>query len=121
MAFTSVKEVVATAADASPAQFDEWRRAWRATTDAGATEPLLTFIARERGLGEEVFVQRLAKTLGWPDLEIAKLVIEDEVRGASFHQNRLPIFSAPDRDRQRRDAGGGQRSVRRRDDERGAV
>jgi len=80
MAFTSVKEVVATAADASPAQFDEWRRAWRATVDAGATEPLLTFIARERGLGEEVFVQRLAKTLGWPHLEIAKLVIEDEVR-----------------------------------------
>ena len=80
MAFSSVKNLVATVADASPAQFDDWRRSWRAAADAGATETLLTFIARERGLGEEAFMQRLAATLGWPHLDLAKLSIDDDVR-----------------------------------------
>ena len=80
MAFSSVKNLVATVADASPAQFDDWRRTWRAAADAGSTEPLLTFIARERGVGEDAFIQKLAAALGWPYLDLAKLTIEDEVR-----------------------------------------
>ena len=80
MAFSSVKNLVATVADASPAQFDDWRRSWRAAADAGATETLLTFVARERGVGEDVFLQRLAASLGWPHLDLTKLTIEDDVR-----------------------------------------
>ena len=80
MAFSSVKNLVATVADASPAQFDDWRKSWRAATDAGSTEPLLTFVARERGIGEDAFIQKLAAALGWPYLDLAKLTIEDEVR-----------------------------------------
>ena len=80
MAFSSAKNLVATVADASPAQFDDWRRTWRAAADAGSTEPLLTFIARERGVGEDAFIQKLAAALGWPYLDLAKLTIEDEVR-----------------------------------------
>jgi len=80
MAFNSVKHIVATVAEAPPAQFDEWRRSWRAAADAGSPEPLLTFIARERGVSEDVFMQRLAATLGWPHVDLSKLVVEDEVR-----------------------------------------
>src|ERR1017187_10983865 len=80
MAFSSVKNLVATVADASPAQFDDWRKSWRAAADAGATETLLTFAARERGGGEDVFLQRLAASLGWPHLDLTKLTIEDDVR-----------------------------------------
>ena len=80
MAFNSVKHLVATVADASPAQFDDWRKSWRAAADAGSTEPLLSFIARERGLSEDVFNQRLASQLTWPYLDLGKLTIEDEVR-----------------------------------------
>jgi len=80
MAFGSVKNLVATVAEASPGQFDEWRRTWRAAADAGSTEPLLTFVARERGVAEDVFLQRLAAALGWPYLDLGKLTIEDEVR-----------------------------------------
>ncbi len=80
MAFSSVRNLVATVAEASPAQFDDWRKSWRAAADAGSTEPLLTFVARERGLAEDVFMQRLATALGWPYLDLAKLTIEDEVR-----------------------------------------
>src|ERR1035437_3872782 len=80
MAFSSVKNLVATVADASPAQFDDWRKSWRAAADAGSTEPLLTFVARERGMGEDALVQKLAAALGWPYLDLAKLTVEDDVR-----------------------------------------
>ena len=80
MAFNSVKHIVATVAETTPTQFDEWRKSWRAAADAGSPEPLLSFIARERGVSEDVFTQRLATTMGWPYLDLAKLTIEDEVR-----------------------------------------
>ena len=80
MAFGSVKNLVATVAEASPAQFDDWRKSWRAAADAGSAEPLLTFVARERGVAEDLFMQRLATALGWPYLDLAKLTIEDDVR-----------------------------------------
>ncbi|MBW8864895.1 MAG: Flp pilus assembly complex ATPase component TadA [Verrucomicrobia bacterium] len=96
MAFSSVKTLVATAAEASPAQFDDWRRSWRAAADAGSPEPLLTFVARERGVAEDVFLQRLAVALGWPYLELAKLTIEDEVRDKlttkiAFQYSVMPV------------------------------
>ena len=80
MAFNSVKNLVASVADASPTQFDDWRRSWRAAADAGSMDTLLTFIARERGLGEDAFLQKVAATLGWPHLDLGKLTIENEVR-----------------------------------------
>ncbi|HTR40909.1 MAG TPA: GspE/PulE family protein [Pseudomonadales bacterium] len=80
MAFGSIKNVVASAAGATPIQFDDWRKSWRAATASGSTEPLLTFIARECGLAEDVFMQKLAGSLGWPYLEINKLSIPAEAR-----------------------------------------
>ena len=80
MAFSPVKNLVASVAEASPDQFDDWRKSWRAAADAGSTEPLLTFIARERGVAEDVFVQRLATTLGWPYIDLSKLTMPTEAR-----------------------------------------
>ncbi|HEV2327401.1 MAG TPA: ATPase, T2SS/T4P/T4SS family [Verrucomicrobiae bacterium] len=80
MAFTSIKDVVASAAQASPKQIDDWRASWRTATAAGSTEPLLTFIARESGLAEDVFMQKLAGSLGWPYLELAKMGVPTEAR-----------------------------------------
>ena len=80
MGFSSVKNLVATVADATPAQFDDWRKSWRAAADGGSTEPLLTFVARERGVAEDVFLQKLAQTLGWPFLDLPKLTIPAEAR-----------------------------------------
>ena len=96
MPFSSVKNLVATVADATPAQFDDWRRSWRAAADAGSAEPLLTFIARERGVGEDAFMQRLAAVLGWPHLDLGKLTVEDEVRNKlttkiAFQYSVLPV------------------------------
>jgi type II secretion system protein E len=80
MAFNSVKNLVASVAEASPSQIDDWQKTWRTAVDGGSTEPLLSFVARERGVGEDVFVQRLAASLGWPYLELPKLSISNEAR-----------------------------------------
>jgi type II secretion system protein E len=80
MAFSPVKNLVAEVAEASPSQFDDWQKTWRAAVDAGSAEPLLTFVARERGVAEDVFVQRLAAKLGWPFLDLPKLPVSTEAR-----------------------------------------
>src|SRR5579863_628646 len=80
MAFNSVKNLVATVAEASPAQFNDWQKTWSTAADGGSPEPLLTFVARERGVGEDIFMQRLAAALGWPYLDLPKLAIATEAR-----------------------------------------
>jgi type II secretion system protein E len=86
---------VATVAEATPAQFDDWRKAWRAAADAGSAEPLLTFIARERGVAEDVFIQKLATALGWPYLDLPKLTVENEVRGKLSTKIAFQYFVLP--------------------------
>ncbi|HEU5397050.1 MAG TPA: GspE/PulE family protein [Verrucomicrobiae bacterium] len=80
MAFSSVKNLIASVAEVPPAQFDDWRKAWRASVDSGSTEPLLSFVARERGVTEDAFTQKLAAALGWPYLDLSKHTIENESR-----------------------------------------
>ena len=41
---------------------------------------MLSFVARERGVAEDVFTQRLAATLGWPYLDLPKLAIAADAR-----------------------------------------
>ncbi len=95
MAFSPVRNLVATVAEASPAQFDVWRRSWRAAADGGSTEPLLSFVARERGLAEDVFTQRLATALGWPYLDLPKLTVENEVRNKLSTKIAFQYFVLP--------------------------
>ena len=95
MAFSPVRNLVATVAEASPAQFDDWRKSWRAAADAGSAESLLTFVARERGVAEDVFVQKLATALGWPYLDLPKLVVENEVRGKLSTKIAFQYFVLP--------------------------
>jgi type II secretion system protein E len=95
MPFNSVKNLVASVAEASPDQFDNWRTAWRASADNGASEPLLSFIARERGVAEDVFVQRLATALGWPFVDLHKFTVPTEARNkistkVAFQYSVLP-------------------------------
>ena len=95
MAFSPVRNLVATVAEATPAQFDDWRKAWRAAVDAGSGEPLLTFVARERGVAEDVFIQKLATALGWPYLDLPKLTVENEVRGKLSTKIAFQYFVLP--------------------------
>ncbi len=95
MAFSSVRNLMATVADTSATQVEDWRKAWRASSEAGGTETLLAFMARERGLAEDVFLQRLAKELGWPYLDLPKLNVEASIRAklttkVAFQYSILP-------------------------------
>jgi type II secretion system protein E len=95
MAFSSAKNLIASIAETTPGQFDDWRKSWRTAADGGSAEPLLSFVARERGVAEDVFTQRLAATLGWPYLDLPKLAIPTEARNkistkVAFQYSALP-------------------------------
>jgi type II secretion system protein E len=95
MAFSSAKNLIATVADATPAQFDDWRKAWHTAATGGSTEPLLTFIARERGVAEDVFLQKLAAAIGWPFVDLHKHTVPAEARNkistkVAFQYSVLP-------------------------------
>src|SRR6516162_11282693 len=80
MAFVSLKEFLSRMGLASPDQFEEWSKAWKIAVEGGSTETLLGFICRERGLAEDVFLQKLAQSLNWPFLDLAKLKVPPEAR-----------------------------------------
>ena len=80
MGFGPVKNLIASVADATPVQFDNWRKSWRAAVASGSAEPLLGFIARERGVPEDAFLQKLAQTLGWLFLDLPKHTTPPEAR-----------------------------------------
>ena len=79
MAFTSLKSVFARAALASPHQVDSWSKAWRSAADNGSTEPRLTFFAREAGLSDDAFLQKLGESLGWSYVELKTVTVPSEV------------------------------------------
>ena len=80
MAFVSLKDFLARMGLAAPEQFDEHSKAWRVAVDSGSQESLLAFICRERGVAEDVFLQKLAQALNWPFLELPKLEIPQQAR-----------------------------------------
>lgn len=95
MAFNSVKDLFATIVGATPDEIAELRKAWQIAAENGSQETLLAFICRERGMAEDVFLQRLAESLNWPFLELSKLTIETEARSkistkVAFQYSVLP-------------------------------
>ena len=78
MSFTSIKNVFAQAALATPEQFTTWAKAWRVAVENGSQEPMLPFFSRERGLSEEQFLQQLGQALGWPYIDLPKVTVPTE-------------------------------------------
>jgi type II secretion system protein E len=95
MALSSAKNLITTVSGATPARFDDWRKAWRAAATGGSTEPLLTFVARESGMAEDVFLQKLAAAIGWPFIDLHKHTVPAEARNkistkVAFQYSVLP-------------------------------
>ncbi len=80
MAFVSLKEFLGQMGLTTPAQFDEYSKAWRVAALNGSQESLLAFICRERGVAEDAFLQQLAKALGWSYLDLPRINIPTEAR-----------------------------------------
>lgn len=95
MAFVSLREFLSLTGLATPEQFAEWTKAWKVAVENGSSETLLSFITRERGLAEDVFLQKLAEALHWPYLDLAKLKVPAEARNristkVAFQYSVLP-------------------------------
>jgi type II secretion system protein E len=76
-------------------QFDEWNKAWKVAVESGSQETLLAFICRERGLAEDVFLQKLGQAMNWPFLDLPKLKVPAEARNristkVAFQYSVLP-------------------------------
>ena len=80
MAFNSVKILFASVLGVMPDQYEEVQKAWRVAVENGSQDSFLSFLARELGLPEDTFLQRLAAGLNWPYLDLTKLAPENEVR-----------------------------------------
>jgi type II secretion system protein E len=95
MAFNSVKILFASVLGVMPDQYEEVQKAWRVAVENGSQDSFLTFMARELGLPEDVFLQRLAAGLNWPFVELSRLTMETEARAkistkVAFQYNVLP-------------------------------
>jgi type II secretion system protein E len=80
---------------ATAERLQEWTKAWRVAVENGSQESLLTFICRERGVAEDVFLQQLAQALKWPYLDLPKLTVPTEARNrispkVAFQYSVLP-------------------------------
>src|SRR5215204_6031308 len=95
MALISIKNLLAESELATPAQFEDCNKAWRVAVDSGSQDSLLSFICRERGFSEEVFLQQLAKTLGWTYLELAKMDPQPESRNKISTKVAFQYFALP--------------------------
>ena len=98
MALTSIKQILADADLASPGEFSDWTKEWRAAAENGSVEPLLGFFAREKGLTEEVFLERLAKAMSLRFVEPAELNPSNDARKrvttkVAFQHFVLPIHA----------------------------
>src|SRR6266850_1529797 len=97
MAFVSLTEFLGRMGVVSPAQFEELNKAWRVAADNGSQESLLAFVCRERGLSEDVFLQKLAVAMNWPFLDLPKLTVPAEARNristkVAFQYSVLPTL-----------------------------
>jgi type II secretion system protein E len=75
MPLISIKHLLAQHALATAEQFDTWKKAWIVAVEGGSQDTLLGFIAREKGVSEEAFLQQLATALGWPFIDLKKVEV----------------------------------------------
>jgi type II secretion system protein E len=80
MPLKSIKTILADASLVSPGQFQDWSKEWRKAAENGSSESLLAFFARESGISEELFLQRLAEKLGWPFLDLPRITVAPEAQ-----------------------------------------
>lgn len=76
---TSLINLFEEAGLATKEEFSKWLKAWKASVDGGATDSMLSFFAREKGVAEEQYLDTVAKTLGWERADVAHADITREV------------------------------------------
>jgi type II secretion system protein E len=92
----SLPEVLQRAGLVTAVQFRDWTASWRKAAEAGGAETRLAFFAREAGISEEQFLQRLAAELKWPFLELARVSLATDARAristkVAFQHSVIPV------------------------------
>src|SRR5262245_4379856 len=95
MAHVSLKNIIATATQRTPQQFDDWQKAWRTATANGSQDSLIEFVCREAGLSEEAFLQQLAAVLKWPFIDLKKLTVPTEARNKISTKVAFQYYAVP--------------------------
>jgi type II secretion system protein E len=95
MSLLSLSNVVAQALLAAPEQVAGWTKAWRVATEGGSPDSLIEFVCRENGTSEEVFLQQLARVLGWPFIDLRKTQVPVEARNKISTKVAFQYFALP--------------------------
>ena len=98
MALTSIKQILADADLATPVEFSNLTKEWRVAAENGVEEPLLAFVAREKGLAEDTFLERLAKAMSLRFVDLKDISPSAEARKrvttkVAFQHFVLPIYA----------------------------
>ena len=98
MALTSIKQILAEADLATPVEFSDLTKEWRVAAENGSEEPLLVFFAREKGLTEDAFLERLAKAMDLRFVDLKDISPSVEARKrvttkVAFQHFVLPIHA----------------------------
>jgi len=99
MAIASIRSVLDTAALVRAEQFDQWRSSWRAMQEAEQDEAkkvsLLAFLQGQTGVPAELFLEQVAKGVGFPFLRRLKRAQELEKElGEGWRKQMLTVLSS---------------------------
>jgi type II secretion system protein E len=95
MAHVSLKNIIATATQRSPQQFEDWQKAWRLAAASGSQDSLIEFVCREAGLSEETFLQQLAGVLKWPFVDLKKQSVPTEAKNKISTKVAFQYYAVP--------------------------
>ncbi len=95
MAHVSLKNIIATATQRTPEQFEDWQKAWRLAVASGSQDSLLEFVSREAGLSEEAFLQQLAGVLKWPFVDLKKQSVPTEAKNKISTKVAFQYYAVP--------------------------
>ena len=78
MAITSLINLFEESDLASREEFSLWLKSWKASIDSGATDSMLSFFAREKGVAEDQYLDKVAKAIGLERADISQVDITRE-------------------------------------------
>ena len=78
MATTSLINLFEESDLATREEFSLWLKSWKASIDSGATDSMLSFFAREKGVAEDQYLDKVAKAIGLERADISQVDITRE-------------------------------------------
>jgi type II secretion system protein E len=79
MVYQPIATLLSQAGLATAEEIHDFRQSWQVAVESGSQESLLEFVAREKGLTDEVFLRQLAPVLGLPYIDLPHLSVGPEV------------------------------------------